>query len=97
MNLNRIQPTQFLGIRPLHLHRRRDGPAEEDHDRFQMECSSTVSDVDTCERLRIDLSHTGNTEPPGLCRYPHVDPIDYSCPARRTHMRAEHPDHKRRG
>ena len=44
-------------------------------------------------RAATDLSHTRNTEPPGLCRYPHVDPIDYSCPARRTHKRAEHPDH----
>ena len=56
-----------------------------------MECCSIVSDVDT--RAATDLSHTRNTEPPGLCRYLHVDPIDYSCPACRTHKRAEHPDH----
>ena len=50
MNLDRIQPTQFLGIHPLHQHRRRKGPAEEDHDRFRKEYYSTVLDVDTCER-----------------------------------------------
>ena len=48
-----------------------------------------------CRHMRAatGLSHTRNTEPPGLCRYLHVDPIDYSCPACRTHKRAEHPDH----
>ena len=47
MHLNRVQPTPFLGIDPLHKHRRRNDPAEEDHDRFRKEFCSTVRDVDT--------------------------------------------------
>ena len=49
-----------------------------------------------CRHMRVatDTSHTRNVEPPGLCRYPHVEPIDYPCPACRTHKRADHPSHK---
>ena len=53
---------------------------------------AAIFDCQGCKwgRVSTDKSHTRNTEPPGLCRHPHVKTIVWKCAACEAHAKTGH-------